>query len=40
MELRILDGADSIGGTKIFLDTGGARLLLNFGINYKGFGPD
>ncbi len=38
MELRILDGADSIGGTKIFLHTGGARLLLDFGINYKRFG--
>jgi len=38
MELRILDGADSIGGTKICLDTGGARLLLDFGINYKRFG--
>jgi ribonuclease J len=38
VELRILDGADSIGGTKIFLDTGGARLLLDFGINYKRFG--
>ena len=38
MELRILDGADSIGGTKIFLDTGGARLLLDFGISYKRFG--
>jgi len=38
VELRILDGADSIGGTKIFLDTGGARVLLDFGINYKRFG--
>jgi ribonuclease J len=38
VELRILDGADSIGGTKILLDTGGARLLLDFGINYKRFG--
>lgn len=38
MRLSILDGADSIGGTKIFLETGGARLLLDFGLNYKRFG--
>ena len=38
MKLRVLDGADSIGGTKILLDTGGTRLLLDFGINYKRFG--
>jgi len=38
VELRILDGADSIGGTKVFLNTGASRLLLDFGINYKRFG--
>lgn len=38
VELRILDGADSIGGTKVFLHTGASRLLLDFGINYKRFG--
>jgi len=38
MELRVLDGADSIGGTKIFLDTRSLRLLLDFGLNYKRYG--
>jgi len=38
VELRILDGADSIGGTKILLDTGDKRLLLDFGLNYKRYG--
>ncbi len=38
MELRILDGADSIGGTKIYLHTGRARILLDFGINYRRYG--
>ena len=38
VELRILDGAESIGGTKVFLDTGNMRLLLDFGLNYKRYG--
>jgi len=38
VEVKILDGADSIGGTKIVVDTGGARILLDFGLNYKRFG--
>jgi ribonuclease J len=38
VELRILDGANSIGGTKILLDTGSKRLLLDFGLNYKRYG--
>ena len=38
MKLRILDGADSIGGTKVVIDTGAGRALLDFGLNYKRFG--
>jgi ribonuclease J len=38
MEIKILDGADTIGGTKLYLDAGRSRLLLDFGINYKRFG--
>ncbi len=38
VEIKILDGADSIGGTKVLLDAGRSRLLLDFGINYKRFG--
>ena len=38
MEVKILDGADSIGGTKVLLEAGRSRLLLDFGINYKRFG--
>ncbi|MGC9529775.1 MAG: MBL fold metallo-hydrolase RNA specificity domain-containing protein [Candidatus Bipolaricaulaceae bacterium] len=36
--LQLMDGADSIGGTKILLDTGRARLLLDFGLNYRLYG--
>ncbi len=40
MELWLLDGAESIGGTKLYLDPGRDRptLLIDFGINYKRWG--
>jgi len=33
--LTVYDGLDSIGGNKIFLENGGIRILLDFGINFK-----
>jgi ribonuclease J len=33
--LQVLDGHDSIGGTKILLATGEHRVLLDFGTNYR-----
>ncbi|MCI4349783.1 MAG: MBL fold metallo-hydrolase, partial [Thermoplasmata archaeon] len=36
--LTILDGSASIGGTKILLEQGETRLLLDFGTNYKTMG--
>ncbi|MEM2865730.1 MAG: ribonuclease J [Candidatus Hadarchaeales archaeon] len=36
--LTILDGADSIGGNKIHLESGDKGLLLDFGTNYKRMG--
>ncbi|MFQ6089997.1 MAG: MBL fold metallo-hydrolase [Candidatus Bipolaricaulia bacterium] len=38
MRLVILDGAETIGGTKIYLESGGTGLLLDFGINYRRWG--
>ncbi|MCR4404788.1 MAG: MBL fold metallo-hydrolase [Candidatus Acetothermia bacterium] len=38
MRLRILDGATTVGGTKIYLESQGTGLLLDFGINYKRWG--
>ena len=38
MRLIILDGAAAIGGTKIYLESGGTGLLLDFGINYRRWG--
>ncbi|HIC95859.1 TPA: ribonuclease J, partial [Candidatus Bipolaricaulota bacterium] len=38
MRLIVLDGAETIGGTKIYLESGGTGLLLDFGINYKRWG--
>jgi len=34
----VLDGANTIGGTKILLKQGGHGLLLDFGVNYDRFG--
>ncbi|HTT34520.1 MAG TPA: MBL fold metallo-hydrolase [Thermoplasmata archaeon] len=34
----VLDGEASIGGTKILVDTGSHRVLLDFGTNYKRMG--
>lgn len=33
--LQVLDGHESIGGTKILLDAGAHKVLLDFGTNYK-----
>ncbi len=38
MRLIILDGAEAIGGTKLYLESRGTGLLLDFGINYKRWG--
>ncbi|MGQ9734105.1 MAG: MBL fold metallo-hydrolase [Candidatus Bipolaricaulia bacterium] len=38
MRLIILDGAEAIGGTKLYLESWGTGLLLDFGINYKRWG--
>jgi len=38
MRLIVLDGAETIGGTKIYLESRGTGLLLDFGINYKRWG--
>ena len=35
LELRVLDGADCIGGNKIAVSSGGEAVLLDFGINMK-----
>lgn len=34
-EIRVLDGADCIGGNKIAVSSGGEAVLLDFGINMK-----
>lgn len=34
-DLTVFDGHASIGGTKMLLEQGGERLLLDFGTNYK-----
>jgi ribonuclease J len=33
--LTVYDGLDSIGGNKILLESGGIRVFLDFGINFK-----
>lgn len=38
MRLVVLDGALTVGGTKLYLESGGTGLLLDFGINYKRWG--
>jgi len=38
MRLLLLEGAQSIGGTKIYLEEGRAGILLDFGINYGRWG--
>jgi ribonuclease J len=38
MRLLLLEGANSIGGTKIYLEDGGVGVLLDFGINYARWG--
>ncbi|MCS7198300.1 MAG: MBL fold metallo-hydrolase [Candidatus Bipolaricaulota bacterium] len=38
MRLLVLDGAQSIGGTKIYLEEGSVGVLLDFGINYGRWG--
>jgi len=35
LELRVLDGADCVGGNKIAASSGGEAVLLDFGINMK-----
>ncbi|MEM2619549.1 MAG: MBL fold metallo-hydrolase [Candidatus Hadarchaeales archaeon] len=36
--LRIFDGVDTIGGNKIYLESGGRGLLLDFGLNFGRMG--
>jgi len=36
--VTVLDGHDSIGGTKILLSTGAERVLLDFGTNFRRMG--
>ncbi len=38
MQLVVLDGARTIGGTKIYLREGRAGFLLDFGLNYQRWG--
>ncbi len=38
MRLLLLEGANSIGGTKIYLEEKGVGVLLDFGINYAAWG--
>ncbi|MCS6936026.1 MAG: MBL fold metallo-hydrolase RNA specificity domain-containing protein [Candidatus Bipolaricaulota bacterium] len=38
MRLLVLDGAQSIGGTKIYLEEGSVGVLLDFGISYGRWG--
>lgn len=38
MRLLLLDGANSIGGTKIYLEERGIGLLLDFGMNFSKWG--
>lgn len=38
MRLLVLDGAATVGGTKIYLESRGTGLILDFGINYKRWG--
>ncbi|MCS7236345.1 MAG: MBL fold metallo-hydrolase [Armatimonadota bacterium] len=38
MRLQVLDGARTIGGTKLHLWEGGAGFLLDFGLNYRRWG--
>ncbi len=38
MRLLVLDGAESIGGTKLYLESGSSAVLLDFGLNYKRWG--
>lgn len=38
MQLLVLDGAESVGGTKLYLESGAAKVLIDFGLNYKAWG--
>jgi ribonuclease J len=38
MRLLVLDGANSIGGTKLYLEDGATGILVDFGINYGRWG--
>jgi len=38
LPVKVLDGANSIGGTKILLEFDNHGLLLDFGLNFKRFG--
>lgn len=38
MKLSVLDGAKSIGGTKLLLEDRGTTLLIDFGLNFGQFG--
>lgn len=38
MRLIALDGAETIGGTKLYLESGTSAVLVDFGLNYKQWG--
>jgi ribonuclease J len=38
MQLLVLDGAESVGGTKLYLESGSSKILIDFGLNYKTWG--
>jgi ribonuclease J len=38
VRVRVLDGARTIGGTKIYLQSGASAVLLDFGLNYHQWG--
>jgi len=38
VRVRVLDGARTIGGTKIYLESGASAVLLDFGLNYHQWG--
>ncbi|WP_290597206.1 MULTISPECIES: MBL fold metallo-hydrolase RNA specificity domain-containing protein [unclassified Archaeoglobus] len=38
MEIRIYDGATTIGGNKIYVEEGGKGLFLDFGMNFAKYG--
>jgi len=38
ISITIYDGANTIGGTKIFIEEKGKGIFLDFGMNFKKYG--